>query len=820
MKKSKKNLIISKFNTIEDIEFYYRNLISVLPNNVYWLDTNLKGVGCNSNTLKILGLTSIDQFIGISYEKMATLSGGTLEQAIQFKKRDIEVIKTAIAQINIEEKLLVKGEVIYFLTSRVPLFDKKNNVIGVVGISTDITDRKRTEKALRLAKKRAETASQAIIAAMPNNVFWWSKNGKALGCNYNTLKFLGLNSVDEFIGMTYERAAELAGWTGGQAKSFEKDDLQVINTGTPILNKEEPPISDIHGKLFYYVTSRVPLFDKQNNIIGTLGISTDITERKQVEQIKLAKEKAEIANKAKTEFLENMRHDIRTPLSGIVGCAQLIQIQADNPKKVAEYVDDLVQSSNALLEFLNKILESIQVASGEIPLLKRRFNLYQALEQIVQLNKPQANVKHLNLQLDYDKTIPAYLLGDPVRVQRILLELLTNALKFTDKGEIKVVARLMKSKTQSGRLIVKLSVCDTGIGIPLDQQNEVYTRFKRLTPSYQGIYPGTGLGLSVVKQFMADLDGEIQLDSKPNQGSTFTCLIPFQESFSTENGNEVEEVLPFAMDICLADKKVAKVSTTQEAVITTGSHVLLVEDNLIAAKLAQNVLSNMNCRIDRVENGKAALLCVKKNHYDLILMDVGLPDVGGCELTQRIRLKQGHHNRSVPIVGLTAHIEIEKKQHCLANGMNAVYTKPLTPEKATEILNVFISDSLPSQMAIDNTNNALQDVALINVEQALQLIGSKKLAKETWNLLANSLTEELVEIKQYHEVQDWTAIKAMAHKWRGGASYCGANRLEEACQQLEAVIRVESYKAAEGLYQQLLQVAEITKQAAKKVVVS
>ncbi len=608
MKKFRRSIVTHGFNTIEDVDFYYRNLIAAMPNNVYWLDKYLKGVGCNDNTLKLLGLKSIDEFVGISYEKMASLSGCTLEQVIQFKERDTEVIKTGIAQVNIEEKISVNKEFIYFLTSRVPLFDKKNNVIGVVGISTNITDRKRTEQ-----------------------------------------------------------------------------------------------------------------------------------------DLKIAKEKAEIANKAKTEFLENMRHDIRTPLSGIVGCAQLIQMQANNPKKVAEYADDLVQSSDALLGLLNKVLESIQVASGEIPLLKKRFNLRRALEQIVQLNKPQAKVKHLNLQLDYDKTIPVYLLGDSVRVQRIILELLTNALKFTHKGEIKVVARLMKNKTQSGQIIVKLSVCDTGIGIPLAQQNEVYTRFKRLTPSYQGIYPGTGLGLSVVKQFMDDLDGEIQLHSKPNQGSTFTCLIPFQESLLTENGNEVEEIPAFAMDICLANKKVAKVSPTQETARTTGSRVLLVEDNLIAAKLAQNVLSNLNCRIDKAKAGKEALLCVEKNHYDLILMDVGLPDMDGSEVTRRIRLKQGQHNRSVPIIGLTAHIEIEKKQSCLANGMNAVYTKPLTPEKAREMLNVFISPSLPTPITI---NNALQDIALINVEQAIRLIGNKKLAKESWDLLSNSLTEELVKIKQ------------------------------------------------------------------------
>ena len=163
--------------------------------------------------------------------------------------------------------------------------------------------------------------------------------------------------------------------------------------------------------------------------------------------------------------------------------------------------------------------------------------MHKELEQIVRLNKPQANIKHINLHLDYDKSIPAYLLGDPLRLQRIVLELVTNALKYTDKGEIKVGARLIKNKTHTGQLIIELCVSDTGMGIPRDKQNEVYTRFTRLVPAYRGIYPGTGLGLSVVKQFIDDLGGEIHIESDIGKGATFICLIPLQESLSTKDEN-------------------------------------------------------------------------------------------------------------------------------------------------------------------------------------------------------------------------------------------------------------------------------------------
>lgn len=282
---------------------------------------------------------------------------------------------------------------------------------------------------------------------------------------------------------------------------------------------------------------------------------------------------------------------------------------------------------------------------------------------------------------------------------------MANALKFTNKGEVKITARLMKKEGR--QVIIKLSVSDTGIGIPLSQQNEVYTRFKRLTPSYQGIYPGTGLGLAVVKDFIDDLDGEIHLDSQLKKGSTFTCLIPLQESLSVKedtDGEKVEETSSINLNARLSAKKRGKIAVEQETILRTGSRILVVEDNPVAIKVAQGILSDLNCQVDQVEDGKTAVSAIEKNLYDLILMDIGLPDGDGCEVTRRIRLKQWQRNPSVPIVGLTAHISDEKKRQCLQNGMNAIYAKPLTTTKASEILNAFLSHSHSSSFPKKSTS--------------------------------------------------------------------------------------------------------------------
>ncbi|WP_218813570.1 PAS domain-containing sensor histidine kinase [Rickettsiella endosymbiont of Dermanyssus gallinae] len=789
----------------------YKKTMDLLSIGVYWKDKKNLYIDCNLYFCQLLGIGSSDIIIGKNDE--------TLNNEIHYK----DTSKTIDGQTTVLEKSIIhkKGIKKHLLIHEVQLEDNKDNEIKIMGVVTEITSLKKEILTLKKYKKEAQTYLENIMARMPGSVYWKNREGVYLGCNGYVAKIAGVSSIKEVIGKT------------DFDFSWKDEAPTILQAEREIMESEVPRELEISGRLSNgkkatFLVIKTPLYNVKKEVIGILATSLDITERKRLEENLVAeKEKAEAANQAKTEFLENMRHDIRTPLSGIVGCAHLIQRQSNNPKKVEEYATDLVDSSNALLEFLNKILESIQVATGEIPLLRKKFDLNKILEQVVHLNKPQADVKNLDLHFYYDKNIPPYLLGDPIRLQRIALELVTNALKYTDKGEIKVSARLIENKKRE--VIIELRVSDTGMGIPRDKHQEIYTRFTRLTPSYQGIYPGTGLGLSVVKQFIDDLGGEIQLDSQPNQGSTFTCYIPLQESLSPPTDkNETEETLSFAKGIHVLTKKTTVAPGLQEMPVTTGSRVLVVEDHPIAAKVAQGALLELNCQTDIAPDGKTALTLVEKNYYDLILMDIGLPDGDGCDVTRRIRLKQWQSNPSVPIIGLTAHTVEEKKKRCLENGMNAIYSKPLTPEKASEILSVFLSHSQASALKANrdesSNNNDLQSLPLLDKEKALKLLGSEEIFHELLGLLESGLIKEIVELKQYHQDKDWQGVAKLAHKWKGGASYCGASRLEqvckEICKEIGAALKAKSPEKLEILYQALLQVVEETNEAARKIIAS
>jgi len=659
---------------------------------------------------------------------------------------------------------------------------------------------------------------ESILSTMSGSVYWKNTKGQYLGCNDAMLLLLGLQKQD-IIGQTDCYIAERLGWPPSAAASIIAVDTKVINSGIPVLNLEETPFIDKNGKTIRQITNKTPIRNRKGIVIGLVGNSIDISERKAMEEdLRYAKEAAEAANQAKTEFLANMRHDIRTPLSGIVGFSEILKSEVSDPR-IKEYADNLIASSHALLGLMDEVLEAIKVSSGEIPLLKRKFSLADTLTSITQLYAAKAAEKKLNLSLSFGENLPKFVIGDKIRFHRIVLELVGNALNFTAAGHVTIQAELAKQEQQT--LAIRLTVSDTGMGIPKDKQQAIYLQFKRLTPSYQGIYKGAGLGLSIVKQFIEESGGEIYVDSDSGKGTVFTCLIPMQmpilnDASGVEQGEDLFTKIPYSLPLQNQTLTIEPLSSNNAT-----SRVLVVEDNFVAQTVAKTLLAGMDCQVDVAVCGNDALELCEQHHYDLIFMDIGLGEgMDGYEVTQciRSRLDTTPH---IPIIALTAHGADESRQRCIEAGMDAVLTKPLTRAHALDIIKTFIParrevpivEATPLRQDLPDKDEEmfqLGQFALFNPEEALINCGTKELLLELLGLMLIEVPADLERMKKSYAIQDYRAIEEITHKIKGGAVYMGTTRMKYACQYVERYWKTGERALMDALYQQAVGTIEET----------
>ncbi len=335
--------------------------------------------------------------------------------------------------------------------------------------------------------------------------YWWKdKNGKYLGCNKNVINLLGLKSQDEIIGKTdYEMIWHKA------ADTLTYHDQLVMDSEKTHTREEKVTIED--GKVLTFLVSKAPYRDKNGEIIGTIGASLDITMLKQADQVK-------------TEFIKNMEHDIRTPFNGIWGIANILwEQETDSVKK--EYLGDITHCAKELLDYCNTILDFSKVESDSFPVIEKKFNLRKLIESVLKIETPAAKNKNLTLTHNLSENLPPVIIGDYYRLCRVIINLLGNAIKFTKKGFVSLTVSMIKQTNKVA--LIRFIIEDTGEGIPSEAQHYIFEKFSRLSPSNKGLYKGSGLGLKIVKQFIQEMDGEIDLNSSVGNGAKFICTIPF-----------------------------------------------------------------------------------------------------------------------------------------------------------------------------------------------------------------------------------------------------------------------------------------------------
>ena len=413
-------------------------------------------------------------------------------------------------------------------------------------------------------------------------------------------------------------------------------------------------------RIWFHVRASVTQHDGQGNPLRIVGTLLDVTDQKRAQQeLARARDLAKEAVQAKTAFLANMSHEIRTPVSSVIGLAKILSEQP-LPPEPAEIVKLILSSGQGLLEIINDILDLSRIEAGQIPIRREETELSYFCQHVVRLLDHAANAKGLRLVFESISPAPESVRVDPKLLRQVLLNLLTNAIKFTESGEIRLRLEWMPEYVPAGA--VKFSVTDTGPGIAYDQQTMIFEPFGQVDSTSSRSHTGTGLGLTICRKLVHALGGQIGVQSKPGSGSTFWFTVPV-------------EVAP-AQPRPVAEQSV-------QVLTAADLRVLVAEDNKVNRLVAVRCLSTLGIRADTAENGEQAITAASSTPYDLILMDVQMPVIDGLQATRAIRVC----GRGNPlIVALTAHVLPEHRAECLAAGMNGFLSKPLEAAALRKIL--------------------------------------------------------------------------------------------------------------------------------------
>jgi PAS domain S-box-containing protein len=462
---------------------------------------------------------------------------------------------------------------------------------------------------------------------------------------------------------------------------YEKIEREVLERGIPIYNVEE--IIKKQNAEIYLSTNLAPVKNLSGQVIGLVGVSYDITDRKNYEiELKKAKEQAEAGTKAKSEFLANMSHEIRTPMNGIIGMAEILKQTELNGEQVL-LLDAIDISANSLLSLINDVLDFSKIEAGKLDFEIIDFNLLHVLGDVERILVTKANEKGLDFRITYDETMPSLLKGDPHRLKQVILNLAANAVKFTAKGHVEVRIKLEKNK--HNHHLLRFEVNDTGIGVSKEGRKSLFREFSQVDSSTTRKYGGTGLGLSISKKLVEMMNGKIGMDSKFGKGSTFWFTAEFGKVDKIE-----KEVL------VIEKEKLDLISR-----IDKDLSVLLVEDNKINQKIALHNLMQAGYKVELAENGHEAVMKFKSGKFDMILMDVLMPVMNGFKATEKIRaieqyrvLKNKNFIHHVPIIALTANAMKGDREACLAAGMDGYISKPFKQKDLAELLHNILTGNV------------------------------------------------------------------------------------------------------------------------------
>jgi PAS domain S-box-containing protein len=608
----------------------------------------------------LLGRTAHDLFPS---KKMAEISF----------HNDEEVFRTGKENANEETNTYAPGVTLTVLVKKTLYIDNAGNRL-LVGVTRDITDRKAAEEALRESERRLTD----IINFLPDATFVIDKKGLVTAWNHAIEAMTGIKAKDIIGKGNYEYALPFYGkkrpilidlvLKTNEAIEGMYDHIE-SRDGTLI---GEAYMPSMKGGAVYLIGSAAVLYDSYGNVFGAIESIRDISERKHAEEeLQRAKDAAEVAMRSKSEFLANMSHEVRTPLNAVLGLTGLL-LNADLNPEQKDYVETIRSSGNLLLSIINDILDFSKIEGGKMELESQPFDLRSCIEDSLNLVAAKAAEKGLKLRYSVDDRTPEAIVGDITRLRQVLGNLLSNAVKFTDEGEVEVT--VAGHPVESGKHEIHFAIKDTGIGISSDRLDRLFKSFSQVDSSTTRKYGGTGLGLSISKRLVELMGGTIWVESLPGRGSVFHFTILAKASHLKPGCPGAPVMQP------LTDRDRSK-----------PLHILLAEDNDINQKVALQMLRRLGYSADVAANGLEVLRALEHRTYDVILMDIQMPEMDGIEASRTIR--QRWPKNGPKIIAITAYALEGDRERCIQAGMNNYISKPIQLKELQAALDSCIQPS-------------------------------------------------------------------------------------------------------------------------------
>lgn len=697
---------------------FFEKITNNIPADVVVFDKQHRYLFINPNAIKDDKIRT--WLTGKKDEDYALLKNKPIES---FAKRR-EIFTAAIQEKRLqsfEEKIIKPdGNIQWILRNFYPVINKENNDVEyVLGYGIDITDIKKFQQELISNQEKYKDLFDNSLAIITTH----DLNGKILGINQMVNQIYGY-SEEEVIGRC------VFDFVPKDDQAFFNDYIKQVKE----FKQASGTIRFVHktGKILYAFYNNF-LKQEEGKEPYVIGFAVDITGRIIAEkELELSKKKSEELALAKQLFLANMSHEIRTPMNVIVGIANLLQ-KTDLNEKQKYFLDIITSTSDHLLKIINDILDLSRIESGKLKLEKITFNMQSIIKRTKEVMFHKAEEKGiLLLNSQYDNKIYPYLIGDPHRINQLLLNIVSNAIKFTNKGFVNIDCKLVSEDVGSQKIEIK--VFDTGIGIEESFLKKIFDKFTQEDSSDSRNYGGTGLGLSICKELVELMGGEIFVDSQKGKGTVFRIVLNLQKGKKT-----IDDI--------------GNIQTIDDRILNK-KQILVVDDNTLNRKLVTIILENYGVTVDEANNGKVAIKKITDKKYDLVLMDIEMPvmDGVGCTYIVRNRLKS-----NVPIIALTAFAFAEDREKFLIAGMNDYVSKPFQENDLIKIIIKNLSKTTDFKEAVINKKYSLHNINAIAK-------GNRVFVKEVVELFIEEIEKAKRSLKSDSKKKDYLKIKKTIHK--------------------------------------------------------